>query len=283
MGIYIVTGATGSMGHVATKSLAQEGHSVIMACRNLEKGKAVRDGIVSSLGPDGDSRVILLPLDLTSRASVRQFVNSVEKYLSGGQADTKKLTGLFNNAGVLSRDYVIAEDGLERTMSVNYLNTAMLTLLLLPYIEDGGNITCMVSLTTKFASIDTLWPNYPPSRYSQLGTYAMSKLALLYFAIGLARHNPRLHINVSDPGVVNSNMITMGRWFDPLADVLFRPFISSPEKGVAPALASLRCKESLLYFVGLTSRPIGAKYLNSPLVDQLWDQLAVFFPPDLLG
>lgn len=283
MGIYIVTGATGSMGRVATKSLAQEGHSVIMACRNLEKGKAVRDGIVSSLGPDGDSRVILLPLDLTSRASVRQFVNSVEKYLSGGQADTKKLTGLFNNAGVLSRDYVIAEDGLERTMSVNYLNTAMLTLLLLPYIEDGGNITCMVSLTTKFASIDTHWPSYPPSRYSQLGTYAMSKLALLYFAIGLARHNPRLHINVSDPGVVNSNMITMGRWFDPLADVLFRPFISSPEKGVAPALASLHCKESLFYFVGQTSRPIGAKYLNSPLVDQLWNQLAVFFPPELLG
>lgn len=267
MGIYIVTGATGSMGRVAVQKLVEEGHEVLMACRNPEKGKAVRDQIIEKLGSDATSRVRLVELNLASRASVRNFVENVEMILGG-----KQLSGLFNNAGVLSRDYVIAEDGLERTMSVNYLNTALLTRMLIPFIMDGGNVTCMVSLTTKFASIDTAWPEHPASSYGQLKTYAMSKLALLYFAIGLARRNPRLHVNVSDPGVVNSNMITMGRWFDPLADIFFRPFISSPEKGVAPALASLHCKESLLYFVGKKHNPIPERYTSSPLVDQLWEQ-----------
>ena len=38
----------------------------------------------------------------------------------------------------------------------------------------------------------------------------------------------------ADPGVVNTGIITQHRWYDPLADVFFRPFIKSPEKGSIP-------------------------------------------------
>lgn len=263
----IVTGATGSMGRVAVRKLAMEGKRVIMACRNLEKAKEVLDAIRASAEYEGKPVPLPVRLDLSSRSSVRNFVAEVEKILDG-----EKLAGLFNNAGVLSRDYVIAEDGFERTMSVNYLNTALLTRLLLPLFKDDANITCMVSLTTKFASLDTGWPSYPASEYGQLKTYAKSKLALLYFAAGLARRFPRLHVNVADPGVVNSNMIKMDRWFDPIADVVFRPLISSPEKGVAPALAAMHSDKSMLYFVGRKSSAIAEKYTSSPLVDALWEQ-----------
>ena len=55
----------------------------------------------------------------------------------------------------------------------------------------------------------------------------------------LARRCPRLRVNVADPGVVATGIIDLGRWFDPLADIFFKPFCTRPEQGAAPALAAL--------------------------------------------
>ena len=38
-GSIIVTGASGGMGKAAVKALAAKGRSVVMACRNLQKGE----------------------------------------------------------------------------------------------------------------------------------------------------------------------------------------------------------------------------------------------------
>jgi len=43
-------------------------------------------------------------------------------------------------------------------------------------------------------------------------------------------------VNAVDPGVVNTGMITMHKWYDPLADIFFRPFIKSPEQGAMTAI-----------------------------------------------
>jgi NADP-dependent 3-hydroxy acid dehydrogenase YdfG len=37
--VYIVTGATGAMGKVIAKRIASQGKPVILACRDLDKGK----------------------------------------------------------------------------------------------------------------------------------------------------------------------------------------------------------------------------------------------------
>ena len=53
----IVTGASGSMGRIAAKELAQEGVPVILACRNLERGRKLMDEILAAVP---DARLELL-------------------------------------------------------------------------------------------------------------------------------------------------------------------------------------------------------------------------------
>ena len=96
---------------------------------------------------------------------------------------------------------------------------------------------------------------------------------MLYHTIALARRYPQFRINVADPGIVDSNMITMGRWFDRLSDLLFRPFIKTPEQGAAPALRALHATQSMLYYVGRQNNPIPQRYQQSNMVEPLWEQL----------
>ena len=82
------------------------------------------------------------------------------------------------------------------------------------------------------------------SSFSQLATYGLSKKALTDAAMQLAAENPRLRIVCFDPGIVDTGMISLHRWFDPLADIFFRPFIRSPRKGAMPAIRAFYGKET---------------------------------------
>lgn len=255
----IVTGASGSMGAVAAEALARQGHVVVMACRNPEKAAAVRADILSRVP---GAFLEIRQLELSSMASVRDFAAG----FSPGE-----ITALFNNAGVISRAYALTSDGLEHTFAVNYFGPFLLTSLLLPCLKPEAHVVNMVSLTCRFVRVDeaSLCPS--EKDFSQLGTYARSKLALLHFSQELARRHPELCVNVADPGVVNSGIISMGRWFDPLADVLFRPLIKSPEKGAIPPLAALASPARGRYFVGTRSKEIPACYRDADLQGRLWE------------
>lgn len=249
---FIVTGASGSMGAAAVRELASRGCAVVMACRNLEKGERIRQNILKDCP---DAELELRQVNLASLDSVRAFAQGVLQ-------DGKPLDGLFNNAGTLNRDYKLSEDGYEECVAVNCLAPALLCSLLAPAMPDGGHIVNMVSLTCKYARVDGDFFKKSEKEYSQLGTYAMSKRGLMLFSINFAKENPRLRVNVADPGVVNSNMISMGRWFDPLADIFFRPLCKSPEKGVAPAMRAIQSDETLKLFIGSKTREIPCTYLN---------------------
>ena len=257
-GRVIVTGATGSMGAAAVEALAAAGRPVLMACRNLEKAAAVQADILSRI-PQADLAV--RQLDLASMESVRAFADGI---------GPGTVTALFNNAGVISRSYSVTADGFENTFSVNYFGPRLLTLLLLPKMPDDASIVNMVSLTCRFAALSeaTLQPS--PRDFSQLGTYARAKRALLSFSLELARRHPSLRVNLADPGIVASNMIDLGHWYDPLADILFKPLCKTPKAGVRPALRALSATEGNRYYVGKGSREIPRRYLDPALDARIW-------------
>lgn len=257
-GRIIVTGATGSMGSAAAEALARQGIPVLMACRNLEKAAAVRADILRRV-PGADIEV--RPLDLASMASVRAFAEGVEP---------GSVTALFNNAGVISKGFRLTEDGFENTFSVNYFGPWLLTLLLLPKLPPDAHIVNMVSLTCRFVSLDEGALQPGEKEFSQLGTYARSKRALLSFSMELARRYPDLHVNLADPDVVASDMIDLGHWYDPLADVLFKPLCKSPQAGVSPALRALAEETLNRYYVGRQSRDIPSRYIDPSLDETIW-------------
>lgn len=262
----VVTGASGSMGSEAVRSLAAAGDNVVMACRNIAKADKVRDEILNEVHR---ASIDIIRLDLSSLQSVRAFAESIAGL---------KVDALFNNAGVINRDFRLTDEGFENTLATNYLGPCYLTKLLLPQMTEGSRIVNMVSLTCRYGNVDDTFFQRGEDRFSQLGTYSDTKLALLLFSISLAERTPGIHVNVADPGIVNSNMISMGRWFDPLANIFFRPFCKSPKKGVTPALRALDSDSDLQYFVGGRHSDIDDAYKANPYVAWLWEETEKLLP-----
>ena len=262
-GSIIITGASGGMGSAATRALAARGFRIIMACQDLGKASRVRDSIIREIP---GAELELREIHLDSFASIREFASGLEGVQIGG---------LFNNAGTLPRRYSLSEDGYEMTLAVNYIGPYLLTRLLLPKLSDGAAVVNMVSLSAKYVRFcrDILHP--AEKDFGQLGAYATSKLALIYFTAALAARYPALKVNAADPGIVNTDIIRLDRWFDPLTDIIFRPFCKSPEHGAAPAVRALQSDVSGKYFSGNRFRDIPSHYASrTEDIGWLWDATA---------
>lgn len=224
----IVTGANGGIGREICLGLAKRGHRVVMACRNLKTAETVRQTLIRE---SGNSCVELWHLDLASLNSVRAFA---EKLLSDGD----RLDLLCNNAGIMCRDFSLTTDGYETMTQVNYLAPYLLTRLLLGSMVKGSAVVNTASCTYRLGKIGDDFFLSDERTYSLFRKYGNSKLAILLFTVELAARcrGMGITVNAVDPGVVNTGIITMHRWFDPLADVFFRPFIRSASKGAQTSL-----------------------------------------------
>ncbi len=255
----IVTGATGAMGSAAVDALAAAGKGVVMACRNQARAAVVRSNVLAR-HPKAD--IEIRELDLASFASVRHFAEGI---IPG------TVTGLFNNAGTMPRRYSLTADGLESTFQVNYFSPWLLSCLLADKLPEGGHIVNMVSLTCRFAKLTAEGLQPTVQDFGQLKTYAASKRALLSFTMEFSRRNPLLTVNLADPGIVATDMIDMGRWWDPLADAVFKPLCRKPAEGVKPALRALDAVTGIRYYVGKGSRPVPDRYQRWELDKAVWE------------
>ena len=258
-GYTIVTGATGGMGSAAVEALASQGRPVLLACRNAAKAQALRDRVLQRY-PDASIR--FEQLDLSSMASIQKFSDAVPD----------SIAGLFNNAGTMSRSgFVLTVDGLESSFAVNYFGPWLLTNLLLPKMTTGAAVVNMVSLSSKYVrfSEESLSPS--SESFTQLGSYAASKRALISFTCELARRRPDLRVNMADPGIVGTDILNLGRWFDPLQRVIFKPFCKRPSQGVKPALQALDAECTGHYFVGRNGKTLPRRYDTPELDRRVWD------------
>lgn len=257
----IITGASGGMGSAATEEMARRGWRVIMACRNLEKADAVRRRI---LGAVPSAQLEIQELHLDSFASIRDFAARMRK--------EAPLDALFNNAGTLPRRYSRTVEGFEQTLGVNYLGPWLLTRLMLPSLGDDAGIVNMVSISAKAAAVDRDFFEKGEKDFHQLRTYADTKLALIYFSIAMAQKSGR-RVNMADPGIVDTEMIRLGRWFDPLTDIFFRPFCNSPHKGAMPAVNALCSGCNIQIFSSKGHRDVPPELMeHSGDMEWLWNE-----------
>ena len=270
----IVTGATGSIGYAAVKSLLKNDLPVIMACRNIKKANSQRDILIKEFP---NSEINVLELDLNSLSSIKTFTENIKN-------QGFKVNRLLNNAGIICRDFSINEDGFETTVAVNYLGPLYLTKLMIPLMDEDFNVVNTVSVTRGVSKLDRHFFDLDKKRFSQLGTYGKAKYALFLSSLTLAEKIKNGKVNLTDPGVVDSNMISMHRWFDPLADVLFRPFCKSPDKGAIPAVNALLMTtdnrqqtadfihNEVKLFSGNKSKTISQKYYDEVIREWLWEE-----------
>lgn len=176
--IAIVTGANNGIGYDTARELAKKNATVIMACRNTEKGEAAARSIVNEYP---QAKVIVRQLDLANLSSVKSFAQSFH-------SDYDRLDMLINNAGVMAIPYGKTADGFERQFGTNHLGHYALTGLLLDLLlgTEYSRVVTVSSTGHRTGRINFEDPNCEES-YSKWGAYGQSKLANLLFAYELQR------------------------------------------------------------------------------------------------
>jgi NAD(P)-dependent dehydrogenase (short-subunit alcohol dehydrogenase family) len=103
-----------------------------MAVRNIKAGEnAARQIEASPAGLHKKTDLQVWHLDLSKHDSVKAFVVRIEKELD-------RVDAVIQNAAVAVEKWVKGEEGLDVTMTVNFLNTMLLTILLIPYLRAVG-------------------------------------------------------------------------------------------------------------------------------------------------
>jgi len=232
----IVTGATGGLGYETALALAQHGAEVILAARNVDKG---RDALASIRAAVPNANLHFARVDLASLASVAEF--SVSLLEQGRSIDL-----LVNNAGVMAlpqRQETV--DGFEMQLGVNYLSHYALTGRLLPLLRKAPaprvvNLSSLMHRSGKIHLDDLqLQRGYTPTR-----AYGQSKLAMLMFALELQRRSDaqgwRLLSNAAHPGYARTELIPNGPGTDSFLSrlsILLQPIMSqSAADGAWPTL-----------------------------------------------
>lgn len=269
-GLAIITGADGGMGTEITRAVALAGYCVVMACYNAEKAEVKRKLLIEETG---NADIMVMSIDLSLLASVNAFAC---RMLERGD----RLDLLMNNAGTMETGLHITEDGLERTVSVNYVGHYLLTRKLLPLMGKGSRIVNMVSCTYAIGKLD--FPDFfikgKKGSFWRIPVYSNTKLALILFTFELSERLKErgVVVNAADPGIVSTDIITMHMWFDPLTDIFFRPFIRTPRQGAATAICLLLDEEAgkRTGTLNVSCRPkvLSEKYTHHRQSQELWER-----------
>lgn len=227
----MVTGADGGMGTIHTRTLAQAGYDVIMACYDTDIAKPTYEKIKA----ETNASLHLMQVDLGNLQDIIRFANEVK-------AQFQSLQILLNNAGVLCHRAKNSVNGVEYTASVNYLGHYTLTNALLPIMGQGTRIVSMISIAYAVGKIkEDFLTETNDKKFNRFTTYGNSKRALYYFMLDVAEEWKKrgISINVADPDIVSTGIIRQGNIVvDKLCDWFFRPLINTPEEGAATMLAA---------------------------------------------
>jgi NAD(P)-dependent dehydrogenase (short-subunit alcohol dehydrogenase family) len=218
----VVTGANSGLGRATTAALAGAGARVVMAVRDLERGRQTAATI------RGTTEV--RELDLADLSSVRRFADALEG----------PVAVLVNNAGVMAVPQARTKDGFEMQLGTNHLGHFALTNLLLPRITD--RVVTVSSSAHRVGSIALDDLNWNTRTYKPWAAYGQSKLANLLFTLELERRLEADHSAVrafaSHPGYAATNL--QSHYGHPLVNGLLKVanavVAQSEDMGALPSL-----------------------------------------------
>lgn len=256
----VVTGGNTGLGFEVARVLASRGAAVVLAVRNLDKGKDAATRIASAT-PGAD--VTVQRFDASSLASVRTAAEELR-----ARHDTIDL--LINNAGLMYPPRGSTEDGFELQFGTNYLGHFALTGLLLDRMLPvaGSRIMTISSIGHRIRAAihfdDLQWER----RYDRVAAYGQANLAKLMFTYELQRRLAAAAASTiavgAHPGFANT---AIGQYLPgPINVVLGRIVSQPPEMGALPLLRAATDPAAVggqYYgpggFLGLSGHPVIAK------------------------
>ena len=225
--VAIITGANTGLGFETARMLAEHGATVVLAVRDVAKGKQAAARI------SGD--VAVQALDLTSLESIRSAAAVL-------RATYPRIDLLINNAGVMYTPKSTTADGFELQFGTNHLGHFALTGLLLDRMlpVPGSRVVTISSAGHRIRAAihfdDLQWEN----SYTRAGAYGQAKLANLMFTYELQRrlavHGTTIAV-AAHPGVSNTELARNTPALIRVPVTWLAPLISQkPEMGALPTL-----------------------------------------------
>lgn len=232
----LITGGNSGIGFETAAALALHGCHVVMACRDITKGRIAAEKIMKmQVYP---VTVDVVECNLESLESVRKCA----EYFIGMKWS---LDILILNAGVLGLSFELTVDGIERTFSVNHLGHFYLTDLLKNVLIDSAysRVVVVSSESHRFPTLyreafDLSILPLQKSDYYSILAYNQSKLCNLLFAFELNRRYSKFGVfcNAVHPGNLISTGLTRHSYLIKSLYLFCRPFSKSPAQGATTAV-----------------------------------------------
>ena len=282
----LVTGANSGIGWHTSKQLAAHGARVVLACRDVSRGKQAADRIVAG---NPSANVEVAELDLASMASIRKLA----------EVWTGPLDLLVNNAGVMAPPKLATTtDGFELQFGTNHLGHYVLTGLLLPTLLAGAEprVVTVASIAHFGGEADVVDANVGQP-YRAQKAYSNSKLANLLFAQQLQRRAVENGTNLvsvaAHPGIAGTGLVgdPQGMGANPFYRVVGSAFVKlftqSAAAGANPTLYAACFGEPGSYtgpqWFGESRGPIGPAKRSSVAQDEAVERHLWAVTQDLTG
>ena len=223
----VVTGANTGLGFETAQALAARGASVVLAVRNVEKGKKAAARIAAAAP---GASVTVQELDLSSLDSVRAAAAEL-------RAGHPRIDLLICNAGVMYPPKQSTRDGFELQFGTNHLGHFALTgLLLEQMLPVPGSRAVTVSsvghrIRARVNFDDLQWER----SYNRVRAYGQSKLANLMFTYELQRRLSGAGTTIAvaaHPGFAATELMR----HTPMAAVVTPLFSQNAAMGALPVL-----------------------------------------------
>jgi NAD(P)-dependent dehydrogenase (short-subunit alcohol dehydrogenase family) len=207
----LITGGTSGLGFQCALRIARQHPEYLVVLASRTDPHSASTSINDSLG---QNNVAFLPLDLSSFARIRSFVNEWEA------KNFPSIQTLLLNAGLQFPGGVRkTDDGIEATFAINHVGHALLFYLLFPHLADRARVVITASAThdpaqktilpdAKYTTAEELaHPTAKTAKNPGLQRYTTSKLANIMWTYALHRRfacisGKNLAVIAFDPGLV---------------------------------------------------------------------------------
>ncbi|KAL2073339.1 hypothetical protein VTL71DRAFT_10663 [Oculimacula yallundae] len=216
----LITGGSAGLGlATAVHFLNLSAAKVIITARTALKGATAKAAIESQIHiPEAEAGVVEVRiLDMGRFEGIKRFADEVKR-------DVESVDYVLLNAGVMARGFRVGEEGYEETLAVNCLGTALLGILLLPWLKIAGQGKGHLGVVTSglhrgvelsklpekaifaFYTKEENWPTGNPNMY------AISKLLIQYCVNEISKlavdasGTVQVIVNPMCPGMVKSSL-----------------------------------------------------------------------------
>ncbi|WP_368646274.1 SDR family NAD(P)-dependent oxidoreductase [Alkalibacterium putridalgicola] len=228
--VCLITGGNSGIGKAAAIQLVEAGVTVIIGCRNEERGRTALEDIRAK---SGSEEVELLLIDMSSQASIKKAAETVK-------LRHPVLDILIHNAAdfdISRKKPKFSKEDVEMVWATNHIGPVLLTDLLMDELKrsEQGRVLTVSSqglVMHPFLKVDLEDPELRESKYSVEKAYYQSKLAQVMYTYWLADKLKDTPITVNAIRVTNVK-VDLDRYPD-LSAIMKRMYAVKSRFSISP-------------------------------------------------